>query len=380
MKHKDVISITKKLVAFNTINPPGNEKAIATFTGDILSTNGFNVKYIPFEKDRFHLIAARGCDNKDLPVVFSGHFDTVPLGAKNWNCDPFGGEIKDDKLFGRGASDMKGGIAAIIVAAIMAFELGNPQGGVKLIFTAGEETGCQGAQHLVSTLEDMGNARGIVVGEPTANMPAIGHKGGLYLELEAYGVTAHSSMPHLGDNAIYKIARAITKMEKFDFREDEDPLLGFPTLNVGKVSGGLNLNSVPDHASFTIDARTTTKVNHEILLRHLENELGNEISIKTLVDLPAVSTSENSPFVHQVYKACGISIDSANTSKSLPYLTDASVLQQAYQGAPTIILGPGQPEMAHQTNEFCYTANLEKAVEIYKNIILNKTENYGPIS
>ena len=375
MALEDVITLTKKLVAFNSINPPGNEKTIAEFTGRILSENGFTVDYIPFEENRIHIIAERGCNRTDAPIILSGHFDTVPLGTKNWCFDPFGGEIKDGKLYGRGSSDMKGGIAAMLVAAIHAFEQGNPFGGVKLIFTAGEELGCQGAEHLVSTCNDLGKARGIIVGEPTANLPAIGHKGGLYLELEASGESAHSSMPHLGDNAIYKIARAITKIESFDFGVEEDDLLGFPTINVGKVAGGLNLNSVPDRASFTIDARTTSKVNHKQLLEKLKNELGGEIKIKTLVDLPAVSSPEKSLFIQQVYSACDICSYTEGFPKSLPYLTDASVLQTAFGGVPTVILGPGQPEMAHQTDEFCYTNNLEKAVEIYKNIILNKGDD-----
>ncbi|WP_167618267.1 M20 family metallopeptidase [Maribellus sediminis] len=371
MESTDVIALTQKLVGFNTINPPGNEKELAVFVGELLASNGFEINYIPFEENRLHLIAEKRCNQQDLPIVLSGHFDTVPLGAKEWSVDPFGGEIKDGKLYGRGSSDMKGGLAALIVAAILAFEQGNPKGGVKLIFTAGEELGCQGAAHLVSTFKNMGAVRGIIVGEPTANIPAIGHKGGLYLELHASGVTVHSSMPHLGENAIYKIASAIKEIENFEFDVEEDELLGFPTINVGKVSGGLNINSVPDFASFTIDARTTTKINHRQLINQIQTKLGAEIEIKTLVDLPAVSSSEESQFIRQVYKACGISNKTSGYPKSLPYLTDASVLQPAFNGAPVVIMGPGQPEMAHQTDEYCTISNLEKAVEIYKNIILN---------
>ncbi|QGY47197.1 ArgE/DapE family deacylase [Maribellus comscasis] len=371
MESKNVIALTKELVAFNTINPPGNEEELALFVGGLLTSNGFEVNYIPFEENRLHLIAEKGCTAQDPPLVLSGHFDTVPLGTKEWNDDPFDGIVKDGKLFGRGSSDMKGGLAAMIVAAIQAFEQGSPKGGVKLIITAGEELGCQGAVHMVSTFQKKRVARGIIVGEPTANIPAIGHKGGLYLELHVSGITAHSSMPHLGENAIYKIARAITKIENFELNAKKDELLGFPTLNVGKVSGGLNINSVPDRASFTIDARTTTKINHGQLIKQLQTELGAEIEIKTLVDLPAVSSSEESQFIQQVYDVCGISNAAAGYPKSLPYLTDASVLQAAFEGAPVVILGPGQPEMAHQTNEYCAITNLEKAVEIYKNIILN---------
>ncbi len=374
MPFENVIELTRKLIAFDTINPPGNEIEIARFVGNLLEKNGFEVEYIPFETNRLHVIAEKNCSGEILPVVFTGHFDTVPLGAKAWQENPFLGEVKEGKLYGRGTSDMKGGLAAMLVAAIEAFEM-NPLAGVRLILTSGEELGCQGAKHLIETYKKFGNARGIIVGEPTANIPAIGHKGGLYLNLEAKGITAHSSMPHLGDNAIYKIASAISKIEKFDFGVEKDTLLGFPTINVGKVNGGININSVPDHASFTIDARTTTKVDHKKLLKQLGEVLGKEVSIETLVDLQAVSSNENDPFVQIVYAACNIQEGTEGFPKSMPYLTDGSILQSAYGGVPTVILGPGQPEMAHQTDEFCYTANLEQAVEIYKKIILMGGKN-----
>lgn len=370
MCSEDIIALTRRLIALDTVNPPGNEGKAATFLGGILSGNGFDVRYIPFEAGRLHVIAEKGLDSTVSPVVFTGHFDTVPLGAKSWSVDPFSGEIKDDKLFGRGASDMKGGLAAMVFAAIGAFREGIPRGGVRLVLTAAEELGCHGAKNLVRDHKKLGKARGIIVGEPTSNIPATGHKGGLYLNLTTTGVTAHSSMPHLGDNAIYKVARAISRIEQFDFGIEPDPLLGLPTINVGKVFGGLNINSVPDYAGFTIDARTTSKMDHRKLLEQLKAEMGEDILVEILVDLPAVSSRESDPFVQDVYKACGIAAGTEGFPKALPYLTDGSVLQPAYDGAPTVILGPGEPAMAHQTDEFCYVPKLEQAVEIYKNIIL----------
>jgi succinyl-diaminopimelate desuccinylase len=373
---EDIVLLTRELITFHTVIPPENESGIARFVGSILYENGFHIDYIPFETDRLQLIAEKGCNEDIPPVVFTGHFDTVPLGAKSWSVDPFGGEIKGDKLFGRGSSDMKGGLAAMIIAAISAFKEGSPRGGVRLVFTAAEESGCHGAKKLVEIYKNMGNARGIIVGEPTSNIPATGHKGGLYLNLTTTGITAHSSMPHLGDNAIYKAARAISKIEQFDFGVEPDPLLGLPTINVGKVFGGMNINSVPDYAGFTIDARTTTKVDHRKLLEQLKAEMGEEVSVEILVDLPAVSSRETDSFVRDVYKACGIA---EGFPKALPYLTDGSVLQPAYGGAPTVILGPGEPAMAHQTDEFCYVSKLEQAVKIYKNILLSggKNERFG---
>ena len=370
MIYEDVIALTRKLISFDTSNPEGNEEDIAIFVGKLLSENGFKVNYHKLARNRLTVIAEKGLTSNRPPLVLTGHFDTVPLGTKQWTKDPFSGTVSDGKIFGRGTSDMKGGLAAMICAASEAFRESIPMGGVRLIFTAGEETGCRGAKHLVATGYDLGKASAIIVGEPTSNVPAIGHKGALYLNVSASGKTAHSSMPELGDNAIYKVARAITKIENFNFRTEKDDLHGSSTINVGMINGGKNLNSVPDHAEFTIDIRSTSKVSHSEILERLSQELGNEVIIEKLVDLMPVRSSESAPFVQLVYVVCGISPGKDIYPKSLPYVTDGAVLQQLYDGVPTVILGPGQPEMAHQTDEFCYTTKIEEAVTIYKNIIL----------
>ena len=136
------------------------------------------------------------------------------------------------------------------------------------------ELGCIGAQHLLHNNYDIGRASAIIVGEPTSNIPYLGHKGGLYLRALTSGTTAHSSTPELGDNAIYKAAKAISKIEKLKFGAKKDALLGLPTINVGKINGGLNLNSVPDKTEFMIDIRSTTKFNNDEALKALKEELG----------------------------------------------------------------------------------------------------------
>ncbi|HAM09484.1 MAG: hypothetical protein A2X05_14395 [Bacteroidetes bacterium GWE2_41_25] len=366
----DVLSLTRKLLSFNNINPPGNEEGIAMYVGELLAENGFNVRLPEFEKGRLHLIAEKGLSTHTPPIVLSGHFDTVPLGNSKWSIDPFEGVISDGKIWGRGSSDMKGGVAAMILASIESFKDKSPGGGVRLIFTAAEELGCIGIQQLMKTVDNPGKASAVIVGEPTANLPAIGHKGAIYLNAVTSGKTAHSSMPHLGDNAIYKAAASILKARDFEFETEEDPLLGYPTINVGKMSGGLNINSVPDHAEFTIDIRSTSKTNHGNTIKKLGDQLGVETKLEVLVDMNPVFTNNDDPFTELVYEICRIKKGTEGFPKSLPYLTDGSVLQRVYGGVPTIILGPGQPEMAHKTDEFCYVNKLEDSVRIYKEIIL----------
>lgn len=368
---KEVVALTSKLIEFNTINPPGDEFAIARYVGNLLEGYGFEVSYIPYQEGRIHVVATMEGTQDLPPIVFTGHFDTVPLGQQKWTMEPLKASMHDGKLYGRGSTDMKGAVAAMIIAAKYALKGGPFRRPVKFILTADEELGCNGAQDLVRRLPKSDKTYAIIVGEPTSNIPAIGHKGGIYLKLRASGVTAHSSMPEQGDNAIYKIARAITSIENFTMKQERDPLLGFTTLNVGYCQGGLNLNSVPDKAEFTIDARTTTKMDHDKLLDSIQKAVGEQITIETLVNLKAIASEESHPFVQRVYAICGFSEDQP---RAMPYLTDGSVLQSFYNGIPTIILGPGDPKMAHKTDEYCEVEKLHQAVEIYRDIMLKNND------
>jgi len=373
MNLNEEILLTQKLIRFETINPPGNEKQIAEFIGGILINNGFDVKYPKLSDERYHLIAEKGVIDELSPIVLCGHLDVVPLSSKKWTVDPFKGEIINGRIFGRGASDMKSGIAAIICAAIQIFNENPPKKGIRIFLTADEETGCSGAKNLRAKKYNIGKASGLLIAEPTANIPVTGHKGGLFINAKTSGVAAHSSMPHKGENAIYKAAKAILKLENFEFNVEEDELLGLPTLNVGTIKGGTNFNSVPDKAEFTIDVRSTKKLSNADALQMLKDKLGEEVTLEPFVDLNACYTDEKNIFVQTVYDACKSEGIESVLPASVPYLTDASVIQSWYDNVPTVILGPGQPEQAHQADEFCYIDKIEQSVKIYKKII-NKWE------
>lgn len=365
----DVIKLAQKLIQFNTVNPPGNEKEIAEYCGALLSNSGFDVKYYPYKESRLNVVAEIGLSDDAYPIVLSGHLDVVPLGQKGWSIDPFAGKIEDGKLFGRGSCDMKSGVAAIITAAIKSVNTSIPKGGIRIILSASEEDGCKGVKSLVDSDVKLGNARGIIVAEPTNNLPICGHKGAIYMWVKVTGVTAHSSMPDKGVNAIYKAARAITKIEDYKFNVEEDSILGMPTINIGVVKGGLNLNSVPDKAEFSVDVRTTTKVNHKSMFEELQSIFGDEFAIEPVIDRKPVFTDESSQFVQSIDKIVGVNRDKGEVPKALPYVTDASILQENYDGVPTVILGPGEAHMAHQTDEYCRVESIKKAEENFYKII-----------
>jgi succinyl-diaminopimelate desuccinylase len=175
-------------------------------------------------------------------------------------------------------------------------------------------------------------------------------------------------MPEKGVNAIYAAARAVGALERFQFDLAPDALLGRPTLNVGTISGGLNINSVPDRAEIGIDIRTIPGQEHAALRRRLQAALGDEVSLDPIVDVPAVLTPIENSWVGDVFEIMTGVLGSRPEAAAAPYFTDASALTPAYGGIPTIVLGPGEMAMAHQTDEYCELDRIGQAVEAYGQI------------
>jgi succinyl-diaminopimelate desuccinylase len=360
----DAVALTRELLAFDTISPPGTERACARRLAAILEQAGFTVAEHEFAEGRTSLVARLGGRADAAPLCFTGHIDTVPLGGRPWTRDPFAGETADGKLYGRGSSDMKSGVAAFVVAARrLASRLpGTP--GLVLVITAGEETGSLGAFHLAGHGGALGRAGAIVVAEPTDNRPFVGHKGALWLHARTRGVTAHGSMPERGVNAVYAAARAVLALERFAF-DVSHPVLGRPTLNVGTIAGGLNINSVPDAALIAIDIRTIPEQKHAAVTGALADHLGPDVTLTPIVDVEGVWTSPEDPWVQQVYDVVTPLLGRRPEPAAVPYFTDAAALTPAYGGAPTVILGPGELALAHQTDEYCLIERVEQAVEIF---------------
>jgi succinyl-diaminopimelate desuccinylase len=365
------VELTRRLIRFNTINPPGNERECNHYLGKLLEDAGFSVAYHEFADSRTTLIARRTGRHEKKPLCFTGHVDVVPLGARPWRAEPFAAEISDGKLFGRGSSDTKSGVAAFVAAALETDKALNQGPGVVMIITAGEETGSAGAFQVAALgTAVLGQAGAMVVAEPTGNYPFVGHKGALWLKARTRGRTAHASTPERGINAVYKAARLISKLEHYRFDTPAHPLMGSPTLSVGTVSGGVNVNSVPDYTEVGIDIRTPLGVDHAQLRSKLANYLRPELDeLEATLDIAGVATDPAHPWVQEVCEIVRPFVGRQATPGAAPYFTDAGALTPAYGGVPTVILGPGEIEMAHQTDEFCYVSKIEQAAEVYRMII-----------
>jgi succinyl-diaminopimelate desuccinylase len=360
-----VVDLTQELVRTETINPPGDEARAASLLAARLEAAGLDVTAHELGGPERTSLVARWPGRGGAPALcLTGHLDTVPLGGSDWARDPLGGEVGDGRLHGRGASDMKGGVAAIVVAAERVAALGRGRAGLELVLCAGEETGCDGALALARTGGALGDVGALLVAEPTTNYPCVAHKGVVWLEALADGRTAHGSMPHLGDNAIQKLARAIVALEDFAFDAEPHPLLGAPTLNVGTVSGGLNINSVPDRARAGLDVRTVPGLDAHAVAAQLRAAAGDDVRIETSLVLDPVDTDPGDEWVREVFAIMGpLGGERDVEPRGLAYFTDACALVPAYGTPPAIVCGPGDADQAHRTDESCSVAALEAAAD-----------------
>ncbi len=366
----DALALTRRLLTFDTCNPPGREAECARFLAGLLEAAGFRVEAAEFAASRTNLIADLG-DGARPPICFSGHLDTVPVGETPWTRPPFEGRLEGDTLYGRGVSDMKSGVGAMVAAALQAAGAARGRAGIRLILTAGEETGCDGAFFLARSGRIRPPVRALVVGEPTANYPCIAHKGVIWLQARAQGRSAHGSMPELGDNAIYKAAAAIGRLQSFSFGLPAHPVLGSPTLNVGTVSGGAAINIVPDHAAFTLDVRTIPGPSHAMLRGRLQSCAGPEIEFDTRLDCPPVATDPGDPWVAETFARLAGLLKTPIVPRGLTYFTDASALAEALGRPPVLIFGPGDPARIHKPDETCSAQAIATACAAYTEMMLS---------
>jgi succinyl-diaminopimelate desuccinylase len=364
----DAVELARKLVAFPSTNPPGEEKACADFVAQLLAEQGFAVERYEFAPGRPSLVAKTGGTSGLKPLCFTGHLDVVPVGNSPWRHPPFAAVVEDGKLHGRGSADMKSGVAAFITAACALRARGATfRRGLTFVITAGEETGCEGAFDLARR-GVLGDAQLLIVAEPTSNRPIAAHKGSFRVAVTARGRSAHSSMPQEGDNAIVKAMGWIAALQAHRFDESH-PLLGTPTAAVTTFTGGQAINVIPDSARFTADFRTLPGQDHAALLAELRGMFGPEAEIEVLTDFPGYATSPDEPAVQPLLDLLEKRLGARPMPSGAPYFTDASALVPGFGGAPTIVIGPGQADQCHKTDEHCALSDIHDAVALYRDLI-----------
>jgi len=298
------------------------------------------------------------------PLCLTGHMDTVPLGAGPWREEPFGGRIRGGRMYGRGASDMKAGLAALSTAAVGLAHMERRAADVVLVLTAAEETGCLGAKALAQSGLLPTRAGALVVAEPTACRPLAGHKGALWVRARFTGKAAHGSMPGHGLNAVDLAVQAAGELPHLLSEYPPHPMLGSPTASIGTFQGGGKVNVVPDRAVMEVDLRTTPGMDHAGLLGDLQR-LWPHAAIEAFTDVPPVLTAPDDPFVSLALDILERQEGARPTVGTVSYFTDASVLAAALGHPPVLLFGPGEPEQAHQTDESCPVEAILRATAFY---------------
>ena len=230
-----------------SVNPPGDELPLAEYIASTLRKFGLEVELVRHSPTRASVLAhLKGLGEKP-GLLYNGHLDTVPVGTQKWTHDPFGGEMAEDKIWGRGAVDMKGGLAALMVTAkALAEARMTLKGDFILAATAGEETDSQGATAIASR-SGLKPLQALVIGEPSNNGIYVAEKGALWLELTTHGKTAHGATPELGRNAVMMMWKLIGELEKLQIPHEEHSMLGGFTRSVNTIAGGMKTNVVPDN-------------------------------------------------------------------------------------------------------------------------------------
>src|SRR5919106_2086095 len=271
--HDAAVRLLTECVQLPTVNPPGNEKLAADWLAAQLERKGFSPRVDDLGGNRANIVTVLPGTGKKPALVFNGHLDVVPVGDTPWTHEPFAGVQANGRLYGRGTSDMKSGLMAMVMAVDALKQAAVPlKGDLILSGVADEESTALGAKAWVQAggLQGVG---AIVIGEPTDLEVYIAEKGACWLEITTYGKTAHGSMPDLGINAVMHMTTALHALTRLSLPFQPHPLFDQPTMNVGTIAGGNKTNVVPDRCTATIDLRTLPGMRHEDLLREIRQTL-----------------------------------------------------------------------------------------------------------
>ena len=343
------VTLLKDLVRFPSLSR--EEGPIADFVEDYVRRAGLPVERF---EDNVYFRLGDGPDR----LLLNSHLDVVAPSKKH-PYDPFDPVEIDGQLYGRGTVDAKASGAAMTTAVLdLAAEGWTPKNGQVLVaLTACEELGgtYNGLQNLRPHLPGLSAA---LVGEPTQLQPCVAQKGLLILRIHAHGRTAHAARAHLGENAILKATRDIQRLAAYTF-DREDPFLGKPTLTVTVIEGGKARNVVPNLCSFFVDIRTTPTYTHEEVIDLMADLLESEVKVHSKRIIPlATAPSE------RIVQACRTALPDAAPFGS-PTASDWLFLYDV----PTVKIGPGPSERSHTPDEHIEIAEVERAVEVYKEII-----------
>ncbi|UCF43802.1 MAG: M20 family metallopeptidase [Planctomycetota bacterium] len=364
--------LLRKLVGTETTAARG-ELAAAEIISAELGRSQIESRVDSWGQDRANLVARIKTAGHKGALLFACHLDVVGPGEAKWGHPPFSAAERDGRIYGRGSADMKGGIAAVVTAIRQVVDSGiKLVGDIVLLGAAGEETDSCGAKRFVSAVGgDLPDIAGVVLPEPTDFEVVTGHRGMLWLDVKTFGKAAHGSTPELGVNAIGSMRDLLGELESYKIRVEPHKLLGECSMSVNTIVGGKEINVIPDKCEIGIDIRTLPGQNQQaivddfqrIFARLKQKKAEFQASVSIVREVGALETEPACDFVKEFCSAVGVT-----ESKAVGFTTDGPHLVSL--GAPVVIFGPGKPEVCHKPDEYIDIADVQKAVEYYKDIIL----------
>jgi acetylornithine deacetylase ArgE len=367
------VSLLRDLVALPSVNPMGRamqspnlyEHRVTDYLEGFFKSLGVRYERQPVAPQRENIVAyLDGSDGRTF--VWEAHMDTVP--TDNMTIDPFGSRIEGGRLYGRGACDIKGGMASML-GAFARLSREKPRGGAGIVMacTVDEEFTFLGVQRLVKGLK----ADGAIVAEPTKLQIVKAHKGVVRWSIVATGRSCHSSAPEKGINAIYRMGRLLVAIEEFaeELRlKRTDPLLGPPTLSVGMIEGGTSVNTVPNRCRIEIDRRLIPGEDPQTVPAELEEFLRDRANIEfpyetepAWLGAPALPPDGSDKLIAELGEAIK-TVQGSYEVTAVPYGTDAASIAEV--GIPAIVFGPGDIAQAHTCDEWVALEQIEQASEI----------------
>jgi len=374
----EVVDLLSALVRIPSVNPRmgggAGEGELAGFLAEHLRVLGVAPVVTEVQPGRPNVLGTAHGKPGGTHLLFEAHLDTVS--PSHGHVDPFVPRVEDDRLYGRGACDTKGSMAAMLAAFASALRSTERGPTVSVAFLMGEEIGHEGAQHLAASGFRPDAA---VIGEPTGLDVIVAHKGVLRWRMTTNGKSAHSANPQFGVNAIGMMAWLIRSLEAeliptLDARRH--PLLGPPTLSVGRIAGGREVNVVPDRCTIDVDRRllpgeswTTVRPEMDSLLARIAAEVPgfDAVMEPPYQENAAVETATAHPIAHMAIEAVQ-RVDGKHPVRGVSYCTDATCLSGA--GIPCVVLGPGRIEQAHTGTEYVEIQQVVKAAAIYREMML----------
>lgn len=367
------VELLQQLVRIPSVNPDGDpgtkqtgEAEMAAWLRPWLEGLGFDVRLEEIKPGRPNLIArAPGPD--DRPRILLGpHLDTVSV--TGMTIDPFGATIKDGRVWGRGATDTKGPMTAMLWGLHACRDLlSTLPVAVDFIGFMGEESGQWGSRDFAA--KHAGQYEFAIVGEPTSLDVVHCTKGSLWATVSARGRAAHASQPGEGDNAIMTLARALDVLDRDlgkELKRFNHPILGSSTLNIGTIAGGTAANIVPDLASAQVDIRMVRALTDTMPARQfLEDFITRRnlpLTVEGVVENPPMDVPPDHPWLRRI-----TSIHPSSQPVGAPWFSDAAHLTAA--GIPSVCIGPGSIDQAHTEDEFIAIDALDAGAEWFTTLI-----------